>query len=133
MSNNSEFVSSILESCEIKFQLPPVILPGKGVCITDTANMLAESYQDSHAEARLYNRGNAVFCVTRDNNGAMLNALSSQRACSEFELVSTLLKIGQSGLEKTICSPATAKTIISSSTFLNSIPKIGENRDIFAD
>ena len=124
MSNNSEFVASILESCEIKFQLPPVILPGKGVCITDTANMLAESYQDSHAEARLYNRGNAVFCVTRDNNGAMLNALSSQRACSEFELVSTLLKIGQSGLEKTICSPATAKTIISSSTFLNSIPKI---------
>ena len=124
MSNNSEFVASILESCEIKFELPPVILPGKGVCITDTANMLAVSYQDSHAEARLYNRGNAVFCVTRDNNGAMLNALSSQRACSEFELVSTLLKIGQSGLEKTICSPATAKTIISSSTFLNSIPKI---------
>ena len=124
MSKNSEFVASILESCEIKFELPPVILPGKGVCITDTANMLAESYQDSHAEARLYNRGNAVFCVTRDNNGAMLTALSSQRACSEFELVSTLLKIGQSGLEKTICSPATAKTIISSSTFLNSIPKI---------
>ena len=124
MSKNSEFVASILESCEIKFELPPVILPGKGVCITDTANMLAEAYQDSHAEARLYNRGNAVFCVTRDNNGAMLTALSSQRACSEFELVSTLLKIGQSGLEKTICSPATAKTIISSSTFLNSIPKI---------
>ena len=100
MSKNSEFVASILESCEIKFELPPVILPGKGVCITDTANMLAEAYQDSHAEARLYNRGNAVFCVTRDNNGAMLTALSSQRACSEFELVSTLLKIGQSGLEK---------------------------------
>ena len=86
--------------------------------------MLAEAYQDSHAEARLYNRGNAVFCVTRDNNGAMLTALSSQRACSEFELVSTLLKIGQSGLEKTISSPATAKTLLSSSTFLNSIPKI---------
>ena len=124
MSNKSEFISSILKSCKIKFELPPVILPGKGVCITDTANMLAEAYQDSHAEARLYNRGNAVFCVTRDNNGAMLTALSSQRACSEFELVSTLLKIGQSGLEKTISSPATAKTLLSSSTFLNSIPKI---------
>ena len=124
MSNKSEFIASILKSCKIKFELPPVILPGKGVCITDTANMLAEAYQDSHAEARLYNRGNAVFCVTRDNNGAMLTALSSQRACSEFELVSTLLKIGQSGLEKTISSPATAKTLLSSSTFLNSIPKI---------
>ena len=124
MSNKSEFISSILKSCKIKFELLPVILPGKGVCITDTANMLAEAYQDSHAEARLYNRGNAVFCVTRDNNGAMLTALSSQRACSEFELVSTLLKIGQSGLEKTISSPATAKTLLSSSTFLNSIPKI---------
>ena len=124
MSEHSEFISSILKSCKIKFELPPVILPGKGVCITDTANMLAEAYQDSHAEARLYNRGNAVFCVTRDNNGAMLTALSSQRACSEFELVSTLLKIGQSGLEKTISSPATAKTLLSSSTFLNSIPKI---------
>ena len=54
----------------------------------------------------------------------MLTALSSQRACSEFELVSTLLKIGQTGLEKTISSPATAKTLLSSSTFLNSIPKI---------
>ena len=124
MSEHSEFISSILKSCKIKFELPPVILPGKGVCITDTANMLAEAYQDSHAEARLYNRGNAVFCVTRDNNGAMLTALSSQRACSEFELVSTLLKIGQTGLEKTISSPATAKTLLSSSTFLNSIPKI---------
>ena len=124
MSEHSEFITSILKSCKIKFELPPVILPGKGICITDTANMLAEAYQDSHAEARLYNRGNAVFCVTRDNNGAMLTALSSQRACSEFELVSTLLKIGQSGLEKTISSPATAKTLLSSSTFLNSIPKI---------
>ena len=124
MSNKSDFIASILKSCKIKFELPPVILLGKGVCITDTANMLAEAYQDSHAEARLYNRGNAVFCVTRDNNGAMLTALSSQRACSEFELVSTLLKIGQSGLEKTISSPATAKTLLSSSTFLNSIPKI---------
>ena len=124
MSEHSEFITSILKSCKIKFELPPVILPGKGVCIKDTANMLAESYQDSHAEARLYNRGNAVFCVTRDNNDAMLTALSSQRACSEFELVSTLLKIGQTGLEKTISSPATAKTLLSSSTFLNSIPKI---------
>ena len=69
MSNKSEFITSILKSCKIKFELPPVILPGKGVCITDTANMLAEAYQGSHAEARLYNRGNAVFCVTRDNNG----------------------------------------------------------------
>ena len=45
MSNKSEFISSILKSCKIKFELPPVILPGKGVCITDTANMLAEAYE----------------------------------------------------------------------------------------
>ena len=125
LSKSESSVASILESSDSEFALPPVVLPGKGVSITDTASMLAEAYKRSDAEARLYNRGNIVFCVNRDSNGAKLSVLSPQRACSEFELVATLLRIDSKGeTEKTICSPATAKTILSSSTFLNSIPKI---------
>ena len=125
ISISESSVVSIPESCDSEFALTPVVLPGKGVSITDTASMLAEAYRRSDAEARLYNRGNIVFCVNRDSNGAKLSALTSQRACSEFELVATLMRIdSKGGREKTICSPATAKTILSSSTFLNSIPKI---------
>ena len=125
LNSDAATVVESAESSEMEYALPPVLLPGNGVSITDTAMKLAEVYQNADAELRLYNRGNVVFGVSRDNNGAMLSLLSAQRACSEFERVATLLKRdNRGGVVPAICSPATAKTIISSSAFLNSLPKI---------
>ena len=63
LNSDAATVVESAESSEMEYALPPVLLPGNGVSITDTAMKLAEVYQNADAELRLYNRGNVVFGV----------------------------------------------------------------------
>ena len=132
-SSNNEVVASELNKIQ-EGTLPEVSLPGNGVSINDTAEALAMAYRnESKAEIRLFNRGGAVCHIVEDSFGTkMLAALEPQRACSEFEQVARLVKRksvkGGSPedytVEPTVCTSGTAKQILCSRKFLDSISKI---------
>lgn len=105
---------------------PTVVLPGKGVEISETA---AELGQLLGASGKWFRRGMAVLTLSADDEGKpVLRPSRPATLPSSFEAVSELrvLREGEDGpiAVPTVCSEQTAKLIAHADSFLSFLPPI---------
>lgn len=113
-------------SADQKPARPTVVLPGKGVEISETA---AELGKLLGATGKWFRRGMAVLTLSADDEGQpVLRQCRPATLPSAFEAVSELrvIREGEDGpvAVPTVCSEQTAKLIIHADSFLSFLPPI---------
>jgi len=106
--------------------LPEVILPGNVQPIIDAARQLGQLLDKT---GQFFCRGGVPFRASIDDKGDLsLKPLRPAAACSDFESVAVLKRAKETkdgiAYDRATCSESTAKLIIESMAFLDSLPPI---------